>query len=180
MQIGLHALTFTEHLDFAGWQVDERDTLDHHKVLVTPDGMLAPPLLDVDGYLDCIERCRRRFPDLQILTGVEFGQPHRHDGLAAKLLDLSQLDRVIVSLHTPSGRRPAVRADGPLPHLAGREGDPGVPLRGPAHDRAIGHLRGVSDAHIPNELTRNYPEAVAMVEHFGFGSGRHPADFWTR
>ena len=36
---------------------------------------MQPPH-DVDGYLDSIGRSRHEFPDLRVLTGVEFGQPH--------------------------------------------------------------------------------------------------------
>jgi histidinol-phosphatase (PHP family) len=79
MRIGLPALAFTEHLDLCGWSIDAQDVLTHLRPLIAPDGMLVPPPLDLDGYRDCVERCRRRFPELRILTGVEFGQPHLDD-----------------------------------------------------------------------------------------------------
>ena len=41
-----------------------------------------------------------RFPELRILTGVEFGQPHLHEAQASHLLDLGVIDRVLGSLHT--------------------------------------------------------------------------------
>ena len=37
-----------------------------------------------------------------------------------------------------------------------------------------------SDAHTPHTLAESFPEAAAMVEHFGFRPGRRPEDFWTR
>jgi len=37
-----------------------------------------------------------------------------------------------------------------------------------------------SDAHTPDALARGFPEAVAMLEHYGFRSGRHPWAAWTR
>jgi histidinol-phosphatase (PHP family) len=37
-----------------------------------------------------------------------------------------------------------------------------------------------SDAHQPDWLANNFPEAVAMVEHYGFREGRRAEDFWTR
>jgi histidinol-phosphatase (PHP family) len=37
-----------------------------------------------------------------------------------------------------------------------------------------------SDAHGPEPLAANFPEAMAMVESFGFGPGSRPEDFWTR
>lgn len=40
------------------------------------DGRMVFEPLDVNGYFDSIDRTRHEFPDLSILTGVEFGQPH--------------------------------------------------------------------------------------------------------
>jgi histidinol-phosphatase (PHP family) len=37
-----------------------------------------------------------------------------------------------------------------------------------------------SDAHSYETLASNLPEAVAMVEAFGFRPGARPEDFWTR
>lgn len=37
-----------------------------------------------------------------------------------------------------------------------------------------------SDAHTPDAVARNFPEATAMLEHFGFQPGRTPEQFWTR
>lgn len=37
-----------------------------------------------------------------------------------------------------------------------------------------------SDAHGPDSLAANFPEAIAMVEFFGFTPGKRPEDFWTR
>jgi len=36
-----------------------------------------------------------------------------------------------------------------------------------------------SDIHVPEALADSFPEAVAMVEHFGFRTGCQPEDFWT-
>lgn len=100
VKIGLPAVIFTEHLDFTGWTIDAVDVMENQIPLITPGGTLEPPPLDVGGYLDSIERCRQQFPGLRILTGVEFGQPHRDSEAAADLLDLTELDRVNGSLHT--------------------------------------------------------------------------------
>lgn len=37
-----------------------------------------------------------------------------------------------------------------------------------------------SDDHSTTTLARGLPEAVIMLEHFGFRPGRRPEDFWTR
>lgn len=60
--------------------------------------MRLPPF-DVDGYLAAIDRCRHEHPELRILTGVEFGQPHLWDDQAASLLRSGVIDRVNGSLH---------------------------------------------------------------------------------
>jgi histidinol-phosphatase (PHP family) len=100
LKIGLPALAFTEHLDLTGWVIGQEDLLDHLRPLLGDDGLLTPDPLDVGGYLDSIDRCRRQFPELRILSGVEFGQPHVDADRARQLVDLSALDRVNGSLHT--------------------------------------------------------------------------------
>ncbi len=37
-----------------------------------------------------------------------------------------------------------------------------------------------SDAHTPEALAANFPEAVAMLEHFDFRPGSRPEEFWSR
>lgn len=37
-----------------------------------------------------------------------------------------------------------------------------------------------SDAHGPDQLAANFPEATAMAEHYGFRPGPTPEAFWTR
>jgi histidinol-phosphatase (PHP family) len=61
---------------------------------------LKPPPIDLDGYLECVQRCRDLFPDLRILTGVELGEAHRHTEVAAALLEAGQFDRVLGSMHS--------------------------------------------------------------------------------
>jgi histidinol-phosphatase (PHP family) len=100
VRIGLPALVFTEHLDLTGWQASPEDFPDHERPLIDAQGLMQPPMLQVDDYLPSVERCRRLFPQLQILTGVEFGQPHLDGQAASAAVDLSALDRVNGSLHT--------------------------------------------------------------------------------
>jgi histidinol-phosphatase (PHP family) len=100
VRIGLPAVVFTEHLDLTGWRAAPEDFLEHLRPLIDEHATLRPPLLDVEGYLDRVERCRARFPELTVLTGVEFGQPHLDGAAAAALIDLSRLDRINGSLHT--------------------------------------------------------------------------------
>ncbi|MEU4244398.1 PHP domain-containing protein [Actinoplanes sp. NPDC026619] len=101
VEIGLPAVAFTEHVDHTVWSAVE-DNLDDHphlKALRTPALTITPPRLDVDGYLECVQRCRDRFPGLRIITGIEVGEPHWHPEAVAAVLAAGQFDRVLGSLH---------------------------------------------------------------------------------
>ena len=101
VRIGLPALFFTEHLDLEdAWFTDDEDFGDHEKHLVGADGVVAVPRFDADGYFESIERCRAKFPQLHIGTGLEMGQPHLRLNAAREQLDLSRFDRILGSLHT--------------------------------------------------------------------------------
>jgi hypothetical protein len=84
VDLGVPVVAFTEHADF------------------------DPPAteFDVDGYLESIERCRGRFSELRILTGVELGEPHRFPARAKALLGRHPFDLVLGSCHCiPVGDR---------------------------------------------------------------------------
>ncbi|MDH2445282.1 PHP domain-containing protein [Amnibacterium sp. CER49] len=99
VELGLPAVVLTEHLDTTVWRPLRDDGIE-----LPPgtgaDGLLRPPPLDVDGYLESVERCRIRFPGLRILTGAELGEPHRNIDAARPLLDAGGFDRVLGSLHS--------------------------------------------------------------------------------
>jgi histidinol-phosphatase (PHP family) len=57
--------------------------------------------LQLDGYLECLQRCRDRFPALSILSGVELGERHWHSADAGPHLSAGQFDRVPGSLRCP-------------------------------------------------------------------------------
>lgn len=100
VEIGLKSLFFTEHLDLeTNWRAATDDFPPWNSAHIK-GGYLTPPLLDVAGYFSALSACRERFPMLTIGSGVEFGQPHRHEGRARELIDLSRFDRIIGSLHT--------------------------------------------------------------------------------
>jgi histidinol-phosphatase (PHP family) len=100
VEIGLPAVAFTEHADHTRWTVDEGElaAFEHLQDLVD-DGAVKPPALDLDGYLESVERCRGLFPGLRIISGVELGEPHWHADAAAALVGAGQLDQVLSSLH---------------------------------------------------------------------------------
>jgi len=100
VQIGLPGLAFTEHADFTPWPVGPGDHLPGQWSSLVIDGMLVPPPLDLAGYRECLERCRLRFPELRILSGVELGEPHWHQAVAGTLLRDGSFDRVLASVHS--------------------------------------------------------------------------------
>jgi len=97
VELGIPAVVFTEHLDVSPWSVAGKELtgLDHIRRHVDVHHVLTPPALDVDGYLAAVAAARERFPRLRILTGIEFGQPHRATAPTA-----GSFDRVNGSLHT--------------------------------------------------------------------------------
>jgi len=107
--IGLPAVAFTEHADHTRWSVADGslDDFPHLSGLVV-DGAVTPPRLDVDGYRECLQRCRDLFPSLRIVSGVELGEPHWHSDAASTLLKDGDFDRVLGSLHClPATGRPS-------------------------------------------------------------------------
>ncbi|WP_100365811.1 PHP domain-containing protein [Diaminobutyricimonas aerilata] len=247
VRIGLPAIVFTEHLDLeTAWRVDEGDMGEHAGSLVDDAGYVRLPPFDLDGYLEAIERCRAAHPELRILTGLEFGQPHLWDEVAAPIV--RAVDRVNGSLHMlplPGGDRSepvtlyrysaaddvmwayleeiprmvagsdtfevfthidyAVRAWptaelGPFDPRRFEEGFRSAMRAIAASGRALEMNtrrlwswipqwwseeggRAVtfgSDAHVPEAIAANFPEAKAMLESFGFREGSRPEDFWTR
>lgn len=94
--IGLPAIAFTEHVDFTPFRAGYLVNKFSH---IVTDGILTAPDLDAEGYLESVENCRARYPELRILTGLEVGQPHRHGAELTDLLAKGTFDRVIGSLH---------------------------------------------------------------------------------
>src|SRR5439155_19176616 len=80
LRIGLPAIAFTDNADFV------QAFAKQHPV-------------DMAGYLECVERCRARFPALRILSGVELGEPHWFPDRTAAVLAAGPLDRVLGSVH---------------------------------------------------------------------------------
>ncbi len=78
LDLGLVAIAFTEHADWARG---------------------ADGVVKVEGYLECIADCRRRYPQLRILSGIEMGEPHHHAAEASAMLAATKFDRVLGSVH---------------------------------------------------------------------------------
>jgi histidinol-phosphatase (PHP family) len=99
VRLGLPAVAFTEHIDFTAWSDD--DLPPGEKPGIFGRERIAP--LDVEGYLASVERCRGKFPELRILTGVEAGEPHRFAGSLSRVLASAGFDRILGSLHAIVG-----------------------------------------------------------------------------
>jgi histidinol-phosphatase (PHP family) len=96
VEVGLPAIAFTEHVDFTGWGDGDRPP-PGEPTITSRDRVHS---LDVDGYLASIERCRDRFGELRILSGIEAGEPHHFAGSVAAVLRQGRFDRVLGSLHS--------------------------------------------------------------------------------
>jgi histidinol-phosphatase (PHP family) len=118
VELGLPAIAFTEHLDHTVWRValDGPYAMDNLTALADPDGLLTPPAFDAAGYLAAIERCRERFPDLRVLSGLELGEPHRHGAQIARVLAAGRFDRLLGSLHTLADQGAYAEPWGIYPH----------------------------------------------------------------
>jgi histidinol-phosphatase (PHP family) len=173
--IGLGSLAFTEHVDLTPWALHGRELPGHYAGRVDEHGRFLAQPLAIAAYLEEIDRCRRAFPDLRILSGVELSEPHRHPGAVPGLLAaagaIDALDRVIGSVHALADLSTAGPPGGP----AGRafvEVVDGYVQRAPvdvvtAYLGEVTELAG-SDAdfavlgHIDYPL-RSWPEAAGPV-----------------
>ena len=95
LAVGVPAVAFTEHMDFTTALPGDAvltEGLDPHRYKA-----LRP--LDVEGYLACADECRKRYPDLRILTGAEVGEVHLFGASVAAAVAAAGFDRVLGSLH---------------------------------------------------------------------------------
>jgi histidinol-phosphatase (PHP family) len=104
LELGLPAIAFTEHADWA----------------LVHEGQHA---VDLDGYFDAVERCRAQFPGLRILTGVELGEPHWYPAETAAVLAAAPLDQVLGSIH-------CIRLDGGMIDASQFRGRPDIDFPG--------------------------------------------------
>ena len=104
VEIGLPAVAFTEHADFTPWSLGPGEKVPGEWRRLVSDDVLTPPALDLNGYKDCLDRCRERFPGLRILSGVELSEPQWYHGRAEALVRDGGFDRVLASVHSaPAG-----------------------------------------------------------------------------
>jgi histidinol-phosphatase (PHP family) len=118
VELGLASIAFTEHADFTRCVIEPASKTQMRPLdaaRVGPGGHFSAPPLDVEGYLACVQRCRDRFRGLRILSGMELGEPHWHEGEVDVLLRIGGIDRLLGSVHS-------LAVDGPrmVSHLFGR------------------------------------------------------------
>jgi histidinol-phosphatase (PHP family) len=92
---GVPAVAFTDHLDFTTGAEADRITAEH----IDPRPYARMHVLDVPGYLASVQECRRRYPDLRILTGAEIGEAHLWAASAQAVVAGAGFDRILGSLH---------------------------------------------------------------------------------
>lgn len=102
VSLGLPAVAFTEHADYSPWIILPSDLEEHVNLqaFATAEGTIQPAELNLDGYLASLARCRDLFPALRIVSGVELGEPHRHDEVVRRLCVAGEFERVLGSLHS--------------------------------------------------------------------------------
>jgi histidinol-phosphatase (PHP family) len=106
VDFGLDSIAFTEHADLSPWSIPaafRSELPEHFRVLLSAEGILTAPDLDVAGYLAAIGECRDRFPGLRVLSGVEVSEPHWHAARAGALARSGEFDRVLGSVHALRG-----------------------------------------------------------------------------
>lgn len=111
LRLGIPSVAFTEHVDFVDWGADDA-TSAHAPSSVGARPHVGP--LDVEGYLANLERCRDRFPDLRVISGIEAGEPHHFAGSVAAVLARGDFERVLGSLHAIEHRGRLEYVDGDL------------------------------------------------------------------
>ncbi len=150
LELGLPAISFTEHVDLDAWSAPEggwtwpagvRGTIDEH-------GRFLGAPLEVDAYLAAIERCRTLFPQLRIRSGIELSEGHRHPAAVRDLLQRG-FERVVGSVHslpdlTAPGNRTEVRGAYdqrvPLDVVRGYLHEVEVMASGDAPFEVLGHI----------------------------------------
>jgi histidinol-phosphatase (PHP family) len=100
LEVGLPSVSFTDHAEFVPRSFTVNGGTPDHLRAVIDDGLMHPPELDVEGYLQGLDRCRASYPDLRIRSGVELSEPHRHPGPVADLLGRGAFERVLASVHS--------------------------------------------------------------------------------
>lgn len=157
VRLGLPSVAFTEHVDHTVWHVGTGEGMPRawlrHGLR---DGDLVPPPFDAEGYLESVERCRERFPELRILTGVELGEPHWHRSEVEALLASGAFERRLASLHSAPTDEGFIDTGHHYRHV-------------PPHEVVAGYLQEVE------RLVTSYDD-FQVLAHIDYPLRRWPAD----
>src|SRR2546425_787510 len=138
VELGLPSIAFTEHADWLRGQ---------------------DAVVEIEGYFECIERCRAAYPGLRIMSGVEMGEPHLRAAAARG---------TVLELNTMRGRDPArFLCPGPVVLDWWRE----------EGGRALSFG---SDAHRPETIAAGFGLAQEVAAAAGFNPSDDPNGFWLR
>ncbi len=96
VQLGIPAVSFTEHIDFVAWSSGDLALVAGQRPRAR--GYYQP--VDVPAYLASISRCREDFPALRVRAGIEAGEPHLFPASVAGVLAQGDFQRVLGSLHS--------------------------------------------------------------------------------
>jgi hypothetical protein len=150
-------VTFTDHADLTTLVVSEAAAEYIRAVGGQVDGNLyRPPPLDVDGYLDCVQRCRAEFAGQGEYRNADFEGEYR----------------VALRALASSGRAMEVNTSGWLALDATlltwwrEEGGQAVSFG--------------SDAHDPFTIGHQFAAAAGFAEAAGFGPDRDGRGLWVR
>ncbi|TNM70251.1 PHP domain-containing protein [Streptomyces sp. NP160] len=99
VEIGLPALAFTEHVDLTRWNLHGQPLPERYRGQVDAHGAFLGNPLEVQAYLDEVERCRHDFPGLRIWSGLELSEPHWHPAAVADLVSATGAERLVGSVH---------------------------------------------------------------------------------
>jgi histidinol-phosphatase (PHP family) len=135
---GLPSIAFTEHVDHTRSVIPSAATVPAGFTAIGTDGRFQAPPLDVAGYLDCLQRCRSRFPGLRILSGVEIGEPHWFPAHSSALVGTGACAGRPQLAHGDALLPGGVAADDRRRRQLRRARPPGLPLRAwPQHAAAF-------------------------------------------
>lgn len=162
-ELGLPSIAFTEHVDHTRWELPDELRFPAAEPHLDGGGRFTPPAFDVEAYLDAIERCRARYPELTVLAGVELGEPHLDAAGVRSLLASGDFDRVLGSLHT-------LPVDGRL-WLVDTLPNGSVPAE-VTHDVVVRrYLRAVA------EMIPRLPDEVQVLAHIDYPARGAPGPF---
>jgi histidinol-phosphatase (PHP family) len=188
VELGLPSVAFTEHLDLTPWFVP-RDALDmfprEGARYIDASSTFHAPMIDLDGYFESIERCRARYPELRILSGIEIGEAHWFPDVVAELLAGGRFERVLGSLHSVEvdGAPRAIDEWFHTAHIDGEaearavraylaearmmlDTDAGFEVF--AHiDYVVRQIRAVGRVHDPRDFEPEYREALTALARSG-------------